>query len=177
MRFREIAPFGALVIEPDPVSDKRGMFARLFDADAFRARGLLVGFVQASTSFNVRRGTLRGLHYRAEADAEAKLVRCTAGAIFDVVVDVRPGSATFGRWQSVELTDENRFTLYVPPGFAHGFETLIDGTEILYQMTAPYAAGADRGILWSDPTLAISWPIPPTVISGRDRALPQLLPI
>jgi dTDP-4-dehydrorhamnose 3,5-epimerase len=171
MRFREITPFEAIIIEPDPVSDERGLFARLFDADVFRARGLPVEFVQASTSFNVRRGTLRGLHYQAKPHAEAKLLRCTAGAMFDVIVDIRHGSATFGQWRSVELSEENRFTLYVPPGFAHGFETLVDGTEISYQMTVPYAADAERGIIWNDPDLAITWPMSPSVISDRDRAL------
>jgi len=174
VRFREIGLSGAFVIEPDPISDERGMFARLFDAGVFRDRGLPSTFVQASTSFNARRGTLRGLHYQTETRAEAKLVRCTTGAIFDVVVDVRPGSVTFGRWQSVELSDENRFTLYVPPGFAHGYETLVDRTEVFYQMTVPYVASADRGVIWDDPTLAIAWPIPPSVMSARDRALPLL---
>lgn len=174
MRFRPIAPFGAVIIEPEPVADKRGMFARLFDADAFLAHGLPVEFVQASTSRNDRRGTLRGLHYQAEPHAEAKLVRCTAGAIFDVIVDIRPRSTTLGRWQSFDLSEENRFTLFIPPGFAHGYEALVDGTEVFYQMTAPQVPGAERGIIWSDPDLAIAWPLAPTVMSDRDRTLPRL---
>jgi dTDP-4-dehydrorhamnose 3,5-epimerase len=174
MRFREVPPFGVILVEPEPLADGRGMFARLFDAEAFRARGLPIEFVQASTSYNPRRGTLRGLHYQAAPYAETKLVRCTAGAIFDVIVDVRVGSPSFGRCQSFELTAENRLTLIVPAGFAHGFETLADGTEIFYQMTQPQVPGAERGVIWSDPDLAIAWPLPPAVMSERDCGLPPL---
>lgn len=174
MRFRDIMPFGATIIEPEASADERGLFARLFDVNAFRERGLPTEFVQASTSYNSRRGTLRGLHYQASPHAEVKLVRCTAGAIFDVIVDVRPGSPSFGRWQSFELSGENRLTLVVPPGFAHGFQTLADGSEIFYQMTQPHVAAAERGILWNDPDLAIAWPLQPTVMSKRDQDLPRL---
>jgi dTDP-4-dehydrorhamnose 3,5-epimerase len=174
VRIRDIPPFGAAIIEPEPTMDERGLFARLFDVEAFRARHLPTEFVQASTSHNGRRATLRGLHYQAEPHAEAKLVRCTAGAVFDVIVDVRPGSPTFGRWQSFELNDENRFTLYVPPGFAHGFETLVDDAEIFYQMTRPHVPASERGIVWNDPDLAIAWPLVPAVVSERDRMLPRL---
>ena len=174
MRFRDISPFGAMIIEPEPATDERGLFARLFDSDAFRAHGLPTEFMQASTSYNQRQGTLRGLHYQAAPHAEAKLVRCTSGAIFDVIVDVRPGSQTFGRWLSFELTDENRLTLVVPAGFAHGFQTLADDSEIFYQMTRPHVPAAARGITWNDPDLAIAWPLEPVVMSERDRALPRL---
>jgi dTDP-4-dehydrorhamnose 3,5-epimerase len=174
MRFREVPLFGAMIIEPEPLADERGLFARLFDADAFRAHHLPTDFVQASASYNLRRGTLRGLHYQAEPFAEAKLVRCTAGALFDVIVDVRPGSPSFGRWQSFELSAENRITLFVPPGLAHGFETLVDGTEVFYQMTNPHVPEAERGVIWNDPDLAIAWPLPPALMSARDRALPRL---
>jgi dTDP-4-dehydrorhamnose 3,5-epimerase len=174
MRFHNITPFGATIIEPEASADERGLFVRLFDADSFRARGLPTDFAQASTSYNSQRGTLRGLHYQAEPHAETKLVRCTAGAIFDVIVDVRPGSPSFGRWQSFELSGANRFTLVIPPGFAHGFETLADGTEIFYQMTRPHVPEAERGVVWNDPGLAIAWPLQPTVISQRDRKLPRL---
>jgi dTDP-4-dehydrorhamnose 3,5-epimerase len=174
MHFRDIPPFGATIIEPEANVDGRGLFARLFDADIFRGRGLPTDFVQASISHNGRRGTLRGLHYQAEPHAETKLVRCTAGAIFDVIVDVRTGSPSFGRWQSFELSSENRLTLVVPAGFAHGFETLADGTEIFYQMTRPHVATAERGIVWNDPDLAIAWPLQPAVMSERDRNLPRL---
>jgi dTDP-4-dehydrorhamnose 3,5-epimerase len=174
MRFRDIPPFGATIIEPEPHADERGLFARLFDADTFRTHGLPTEFVQASTSYNRRRGTLRGLHYQAAPHAETKLVRCTAGAIFDVIVDVRTGSPSFGDWQSFELSGENRLTLVVPPGFAHGFETLTDGAEIFYQMNQPQVPGSEHGIVWNDPDLAIAWPLPPAVMSERDRALPRL---
>jgi dTDP-4-dehydrorhamnose 3,5-epimerase len=174
MRFRDISPFGATIIEPEPVTDGRGLFARLFDLETYRGRGLPTEFVQASTSYNRRRGTLRGLHYQAEPDAETKLVRCTAGAIFDVIVDVRSGSPSFGRWQSFELTADNRFTLVVPAGFAHGFETLVDDSEIFYQMTRAHLATAERGIIWNDPDLAIAWPLQPAILSDRDQNLPQL---
>jgi dTDP-4-dehydrorhamnose 3,5-epimerase len=174
MRFREIPSLGATIIEPEASVDERGLFARLFDVEAFQTRGLPTDFVQASTSYNSQRGTLRGLHYQADPHAEIKLVRCTAGAIFDVIADVRPGSPSFGRWQAFELSSENRLTLVVPAGFAHGFETLVDGTEIFYQMTRPYVTGAERGILWNDPDLAIAWPLEPAVMSERDRNLPRL---
>jgi dTDP-4-dehydrorhamnose 3,5-epimerase len=174
MRFRNAPPLGAMIIEPDAVTDERGVFARLFDLDAFRAHGLPTDFVQASTSYSRRRGTLRGLHYQAAPHAEIKLVRCTAGAIFDVIVDVRPGSPSFGHWQSFELTGENRLTLVVPAGFAHGFETLTDDAEIFYQMTAPHVPAAERGIVWNDPDIAIAWPLQPTIMSERDRLLPCL---
>lgn len=174
MRFRDVRPFGAAIIEPEASIDERGLFARLFDATAFRAHGLPTEFVQSSTSFNARRGTLRGLHYQAPPHSEVKLVRCTAGAIFDVIVDVRPQSPSFGRWQSFELSGENRLTLVVPAGFAHGFQTLADGSEIFYQMTRPHVAEAERGVLWNDPDLAIAWPLEPTIMSQRDRQLPRL---
>jgi dTDP-4-dehydrorhamnose 3,5-epimerase len=174
MHFREISPFGAAIIEPEPATDERGQFARLFDAEIFRQHNLPTEFVQASTSHNIRRGTLRGLHYQAEPYTEAKLIRCTAGAVFDVIVDVRAGSPTFGHWRSFELNDANRFTLYVPPGIAHGFETLVDSTELFYQMTAPRFPAAERGIIWNDPDLAIAWPLTPAVMSDRDRSLPRL---
>jgi dTDP-4-dehydrorhamnose 3,5-epimerase len=176
MRFRNVAPLGATIIEPEANVDERGLFARLFDAHAFREAGLPIEFVQASTSYNRRRGTLRGLHHQAEPHAETKLVRCTAGAIFDVIVDVRPGSPSFGRWLSFELTSENRLTLVVPAGFAHGFETLADDTEVFYQMTRSHVAAAERGIVWNDPDLAIAWPLQPAIISERDRALPRFRP-
>jgi dTDP-4-dehydrorhamnose 3,5-epimerase len=174
MRFQDIQPFGATIIEPEPSMDERGLFARLFDVDAFRAHNLPTEFVQASASYNRWRGTLRGLHYQADPHAEGKLVRCTAGAVFDVIVDVRPSSPNFGRWQSFELSRDNRLTLFVPPGFAHGFETLADDTEILYQMTHPHVPGAERGVVWNDRDLAIVWPLQPTVMSERDQHLPPL---
>jgi dTDP-4-dehydrorhamnose 3,5-epimerase len=165
---------GAFTIEMQRLEDERGFFARSFCAQEFASRGLPAVMPQSSISFSARRGTLRGLHYQAEPHAEIKLVRCTAGAIFDVIVDARPGSPSFGQWQSFELTRENRLTLVVPAGFAHGFETLADDTEILYQMTRPQVPAAERGIIWNDPDLAIAWPLPPLVMSARDQNLPRL---
>jgi len=174
MRFRELPLADAMLIESEPVADERGLFARLFDADSFRSHNLPTDFVQGSTSYNGRRGTLRGLHFQMKPFAEAKLIRCTAGAVFDVVVDIRAASPTFGRWHAVELSADNRFTLFVPPGFAHGFQALADETEVYYQMTKKHVPEAERGIIWSDPALAIAWPMPPTVMSRRDLALPRL---
>src|SRR5690606_499869 len=129
-------------------------------------------FVQSSTSFNSRRGTLRGLHYQAAPHEEAKLIRCTRGAVFDVAVDLRAGSPTRGRWYGIELSAANARTLYIPEGCAHGFQTIADDTELLYHMSVEYVPDAARGIRWDDPTLAIAWPIADPILSARDRALP-----
>ncbi|HEX2086571.1 MAG TPA: dTDP-4-dehydrorhamnose 3,5-epimerase [Solirubrobacteraceae bacterium] len=171
MRFGETPLAGVLTVDVEPSADERGLFARTFDADAFAARGLSTDFPQCSTSFNVRAGTLRGLHYQAGAHAEAKLVRCTAGAAYDVVVDLRHGSATHGRWHAVELSAENRRALYVPRGVAHGFQTLVDATELLYMIDRRYEPSAARGVRWDDPAFGIVWPEPPAerTISARDR--------
>lgn len=174
MRFLPAAFPGAYVIEPEPAHDDRGFFARTFCAREFSQLGLEAEFVQCSTSFNARRGTLRGLHYQREPAAEAKLVRCTAGAILDVMVDVRPGSPTFGRHFSVELTAGNRLALYVPPGFAHGFQTLEDATEVLYQISEYHAPEQAAGIRFDDPRLGLRWPLPVTAISERDRRWPGI---
>ena len=174
MRFREVPLRDAVIIEPDPASDGRGLFARLFDAEAFSAHGLPTIFVQTSTSHNRSRGTLRGMHFQADPFAESKLVRCTAGALFDVIVDIRRGSTSFGRWHGIELSAQNRLAMFVPAGFAHGFLTLTDDTEVFYQMTQAYVPEATRGFAWDDPTVGIAWPISPIVMSERDRTLPRL---
>jgi dTDP-4-dehydrorhamnose 3,5-epimerase len=174
MRFLQMPLSGAILIEPEVIVDERGLFARLFDAEAFNAHNLPTHFVQASTSYNRQRGTLRGLHYQAEPYAEGKVVRCTAGSLFDVIVDVRSGSPTFGRWHGVNLDADNRLALFIPPGFAHGFQTLADHTEIFYQMTQHHVPDAERGITWNDPAIAVAWPIPPAIMSQRDLALPTL---
>ena len=171
MRFHALPLAGAIVIEPEQNSDARGSFARLFDAELFSAQSLPTEFVQSSISFNHHSATLRGLHFQASPYAEAKLVRCTAGAMLDVIVDIRRSSPTFGRHHSVELTAQNRLALFIPKGFAHGFQTLADGTEVYYQMTQKYVPGAARGIAWNDPAIGIAWPHPPAVMSDRDRAL------
>ena len=172
MRFTALQPDGVWLVELEPALDDRGFFARTWDTDEFAARGLDPAVVQASVSSSQRRGTLRGLHYQAEPHAEAKLVRCTAGKVFDVAVDIRDGSATRGHWAGVELSAENRLALYIPPGFAHGFQTLVDDTEVLYQMTTRYSPAHARGIRWNDPVAAINWPISDPILSSRDRGLP-----
>lgn len=157
-----------------PSLDERGLFARTCDSRFFHANGLNSNWVQFSTSYNTRRGTLRGLHYQSAPYGEAKLVRCTRGRIFDVAVDIRPGSATLYNWYGVELTCEERNALYIPQGFAHGFITLEDDCEVFYQMSTEYVADAARGIRFDDPRIAIDWPLPPLCISGRDLDFPRL---
>jgi dTDP-4-dehydrorhamnose 3,5-epimerase len=174
VKFRETPLRGAFVIELERIEDERGFFARSFCKDEFAAHGLAAELAQASVSFNRRRGTLRGMHYQAPPHEEHKVVRCTRGAMHDVVIDVRAGSPTFRRWHAVELTDENRLSLYVPPGIAHGFQTLADDTEVLYQMSVPHHPESARGLRFDDPALAIAWPLAPVCISERDRNFPLL---
>ncbi len=174
MIFSETTLAGALIIDVTRVEDERGFFARCFSADEFAARGLPAAMPQSSISFNARKGTLRGMHFQAPPHAEDKLVRCTAGSIFDVIVDLRADSPTRWRWLGVELTAANRRSLFVPKGFAHGFVTLLDDSEVLYMISTPYAPGFERGVRWNDPTLAIDWPIEPAVVSARDAAYPLL---
>jgi dTDP-4-dehydrorhamnose 3,5-epimerase len=176
MRFTETKVAGAFLIEPEPIADERGFFARTWCREEFTANGLNPELAQANISFNHRRGTLRGMHYQAAPHQEAKLVRCTRGAIFDVAVDLRPGSATYRAWVGAELTDANRAMLYVPEGCAHGFLTLADATEVAYQMSAPYAPAAARGVRWDDPAFGIEWPGEVLVINDRDRGYPDVAP-
>jgi len=172
--FTPTALSGAWVIDMTPAADERGLFARSFCVSEFAAQGLVAPVNQCSVSFNVRRGTLRGLHFQAEPHAEEKLVRCTAGAIFDVIVDLRPDSPTCRQWFGADLSADNRRALYIPRGFAHGFVSLVDASEVLYMMSVPYAADAARGVRWDDPALGIRWPLSPMVISARDAAYPLL---
>lgn len=174
MKFVPTDIFGAWLIVAEPIEDERGSFARLFCRREFEAHGLNPELVQCSTSFNRRSGTLRGLHFQAEPHAEDKIVRCTRGAIFDVVADPRPASPSYRQWRGFDLTADNLAMLYVPRGVAHGFLTLRDDSEILYQMSAFYHAESARGVRWDDPALAIRWPRRPDVISDRDRGLPTL---
>ena len=167
---------GAWVVTPEPIEDQRGLFARTFCTEEFAARGLDTRVAQCNTSFNDRAGTLRGLHYQAEPDGEAKLVRCTQGAIYDVAVDLRPGSPTFRKWFGVELSAANRHAFFIPEGCAHGFQTLQDASEVLYQMSTPYVPGAGRGVRWDDPGFGISWPEPPAggrTMAERDAGYPD----
>ncbi len=174
MIFTESSLAGAYLIEMERIEDDRGFFARSFCADEFAAHGLSTHMPQCSVSFNSRSATLRGLHYQSDPHAEDKLVRCTAGAVFDVVVDLRAGSPTRGRWLGVELTADNRRALWVPKGFAHGFITLADRSEVLYMMSVPHAPGSARGVRWNDPAIAIDWPLEPEHMSDRDAAYPLL---
>ncbi|MFA5951844.1 MAG: dTDP-4-dehydrorhamnose 3,5-epimerase [Hyphomicrobium sp.] len=175
MIFAETPLAGAFVITPEPVTDSRGFFARLFCAKAFAEHGLNPALNQISMSYNALAGTLRGLHLQRPPFGEAKLVRVTTGAIFDVVVDVRAGSPTFGRWFGLELSASNRTQIYIPVGFAHGFQTLTPQVEVLYHISEPYQPGHAAGIRFDDPDLAINWPAPEArTISDRDAALPPL---
>ena len=176
MRFSELPIIGAWSIEPEPRVDNRGEFARTFCAEEFAQHGLAATMCQTSISTNLRRGTLRGMHFRPESDNEAKLVRCTQGKVCDVIVDVRPGSKSFKKWVAVELSAHSRNALYIPPGCAHGFITLMDNTELFYMMSAPYKDGSERGVRWNDPAFAIAWPLPPIVISDRDAQYPDYQP-
>jgi dTDP-4-dehydrorhamnose 3,5-epimerase len=178
MRFLETPLPGVWLIELDLLGDERGWFARSFDAEEFRARGLNPSIAQCNVSFNERRDTLRGMHYQVEPHGESKLVRCVSGAIFDVGVDLRPDSPTYCRWHGVELSTENRRALYLPAGLAHGFQTLAEGAEVLYQMGHPYMPDAARGVRWDDPGFGIQWPEPRAqrTISDKDRAYPDFLP-
>ena len=164
---------GAFVIDVECHSDERGFFARSFCRNELRAYGIEMDVVQCNISFNRLRGTLRGMHFQAP-QAEKKLVRCTRGAIYDVIVDLRPSSATYRGWFGVELTAQNHRTLYVPDAFAHGFLTLEDDTEVFYQMSEFHAPQFARGVRWNDPALAIDWPLSPTVISQKDQAYASL---
>jgi dTDP-4-dehydrorhamnose 3,5-epimerase len=175
MRIESTPLSGACLVHIEPIEDERGFFARAVDAEAFAAHGMASRFPQCSLSFNRRKGTLRGLHYQAPPDMEAKLVRCVRGAVFDVVVDLRAGSPTFGRWWGTEISADNRLAVYVPEGFAHGFQTLVDASELYYQISVAYVAEASRGLAWDDPALAIAWPDRAGAIaSERDRAHPRL---
>ena len=175
MIFRETEIRGCYVVEPEPVEDERGFFARTFCADEFRRRGLNPVVAQSSISYNASVGVLRGLHYQATPHEEAKLVRCSRGRVFDVAVDLREGSATYGRWCAQELSDTNRLAFYIPEGCAHGFLTLERSSELTYQISTPYHPESSRGVRWDDRSLAIRWPeVPVLTISDRDRSLPTL---
>jgi dTDP-4-dehydrorhamnose 3,5-epimerase len=175
MQFEPLIVSGSFAVRPEPVLDERGGFARVFNASDFAARGLVSHFVQHSVSFNTRRGTVRGLHFQIAPFAETKLVRCIRGAVFDVIVDLRPKSPTFRHWCSVELLAIRRDAVYVPEGCAHGFQTLADDCELEYLITPEYVPSATRGVRWDDALLAINWPIWTNItISERDRTLPSV---
>lgn len=167
---------GVMRVEITAHQDERGLFARTFDADLFAAHGMPTHWPHCNVSWNPKRGTLRGLHFQMEPRPEPKLVRCTRGAIWDVAVDLRPQSATYCRWTAAELTADNRSALFIPPGFAHGFLTLADDSEVFYQMGDTYVADLARGVRWDDPAFAIEWPFAPRIIGERDATYGDFRP-
>jgi dTDP-4-dehydrorhamnose 3,5-epimerase len=177
--FHETSIAGAFVVEPERLEDERGFFARTFSSNDFAARGLDARVDQCSTSFNAKVGTLRGLHYQTAPHGEAKLVRCTRGAIYDVAVDLRSDSRSYLRWFGVELSAEDGRALFVPEGCAHGFQTLAEATEVSYQISTPYVPAAARGVRWDDPVFGIEWPQAPSegrTMSRRDTEYPDFSP-
>lgn len=176
MIFTETAVPGAFVVDLEPSEDERGLFARTFCAEEFAARGLAAEIAQCSTSWNRSRGTLRGLHYQREPHGEDKLVRCTRGSLWAVMVDLRPDSPAHCRWACAELSAENRRMYYAPKGIASGFVTLEDDTELFYTMSHPFTPTHYTGVRWDDPAFAIDWPARPRVISDRDRSFPDYRP-
>jgi dTDP-4-dehydrorhamnose 3,5-epimerase len=177
MRFVTTSLTGVFVIEPELRADERGFFARTWCRDEFVGQGLATNWVQCNVSFNHRAGTLRGMHWQAAPFEEIKLVRCTRGAAYDVVLDVRPESATFRKWVGVEITAENHRAVYIPAGCAHGFQTLTDATELFYYMSDSYHPETARGVRWNDPAFAIVWPTcDARIIAARDIAFPDFSP-
>jgi dTDP-4-dehydrorhamnose 3,5-epimerase len=176
MNFQPLALAGSYLIEPEAHADDRGFFARTFCEEEFLHKSLINRFPQSSVSFSARRGTVRGMHFSARPHEETKLVRCTGGVIYDVIVDLRKESKTYLQTTAVELSAYNRRALYVPTGFAHGFQVLEDATEVLYMIDTPFVPGAARGIRWDDPALDIVWPGPVTIIADRDLQFPDWIP-
>jgi dTDP-4-dehydrorhamnose 3,5-epimerase len=169
MIFKETGVKGAYIIEPEPIADERGVFARTFCRREFEKHGLNPDIAQCSTSHNRKKGTLRGMHYQVAPCEEAKLVSCTKGAVYDVIIDIRRNSATYCRWVTVELSAENNRMLYIPEGFAHGFQTLEDDTVVNYQISEFYHPECARGLRWNDPAFRVKWPFNPTIISEKDK--------
>ena len=173
LNFLETKLANAFIVDVQRLEDDRGFFARSWCQEEAAGYGLSPNWVQCNISFNKKKGTLRGMHYQLAPCAEAKLVRCTMGAIYDAIIDLRAESSTFRQWTAVELTAENRRMLYIPEGFAHGFLTLTDNAEVFYQMSEFYAPAHARGLRWNDPAFAIEWPLTPRVISEQDRNYPD----
>jgi dTDP-4-dehydrorhamnose 3,5-epimerase len=176
MIFTETALKGAYIVEIEELGDERGFFARSFCRNEFAVHGLKVDVAQCNISFNRHKGTLRGMHFQIAPKAEAKLVRCTQGSIYDVVIDLRPGSATYCKWAGIELKADNRTALYIPEGFAHGFQTLEGNSEVFYLMFESFYPEYARGVRWDDPTFGIRWPIMNPIISDKDRAYTDYSP-
>ncbi len=173
MLFRSTPLAGAFVVEAEPKPDERGFFARIFSESEFAGQGLVARFPEVSLSRNTRRGTVRGMHFQADPHGETKIVRCVSGAIHDVIVDLRRGSATYLQSFGIELNAEAGAALYIPAAFAHGFQTLRDDTDVLYMIDQPYVPTASRGIRWNDPAIHVTWPLPISVIAERDLRFPD----
>jgi dTDP-4-dehydrorhamnose 3,5-epimerase len=176
MIFEKTGIDGVLRVRLEPHRDDRGAFARTYCSEEFARRGLPSIFEQSSLSYNARTGTLRGMHYQPDPHGEAKFVRCVRGSVFDVAVDIRPDSATRGRWVGEVLSADNGVGLYIPPGFAHGFQTLEGNSDVLYQITPAYRPGLGAGVRWNDPAFAIAWPIEDVFLSERDATYPDFAP-
>lgn len=174
MTFTELPLKGAFTVEPKIFSDERGLFYRSFCKDEFAAIGHTKEWVQMNHSYTAQKATIRGMHYQLPPFSEIKFLRCVRGAVFDVIVDIREGSPTYLQWYGTELSAENRRMLYIPEGFAHGFESLTDDCELIYHHSAFYTAGAEGGLRYNDPRIRIEWPLPPLCISARDRQHPLL---
>jgi dTDP-4-dehydrorhamnose 3,5-epimerase len=172
MKFTETRLKGAYIVEIEKMTDERGFFARSWCQKEFEAQGLAPDVVQTNVSYNMKKGTVRGMHYQISPYEETKLVRCTRGAILDVIIDLRPDSTTYKKWFGLELTADNYKMLFVPEKFGHGFQVLADDTEVTYQVSQFYTPGAEKGIRWDDPAFAIDWPFPVTVISEKDNNWP-----
>jgi len=176
MMFNELSLKGAFIIEHENVVDERGFFARTWDKKIFEKKGLNSNIVQCNISFNKKRGTLRGMHYQEKPFEEAKLVRCTKGKVFEVMIDLRQSSGTFRKWTSVVLSEDDSRMLYTPEGFALGFQALKDKTELFYQMSQYFMPEYSKGIRWNDPIIGIRWPLDPIVISKKDSEWELLVP-
>lgn len=170
MKFKSTPLADLFVIEPEPREDERGFFARVFCIDEFAERGMRTDWLQANVAYNKFKGITRGMHYQHSPNAEVKLVRCTRGSVFDAVIDMRPGSATYRQWYGAELSESNQNMLYVPEGFAHGYQVLADDSELHYMVSARYAPESEDGVLWNDPLVDINWPIRDAVqLSDKDE--------
>jgi dTDP-4-dehydrorhamnose 3,5-epimerase len=174
--FEELAIAGAFRLKPERHTDERGSFARIWCARELAEHGMDARIAQSSLSMNTQRGTLRGMHYSVAPHPETKIVRCVRGSIYDVLIDLRPGSATFGRWVAETLTAENAAALYIPAGVAHGFQTLRDDSDVLYQMNEFYYPECARGVRWDDPAFGVEWPAADRILSERDRSYPDFRP-
>ena len=173
MIFKETPLAGAYVVDLKRLEDPRGFFARAFCADEFKAHGMVPDVLQANLSWNEKRGTLRGMHYQLAPYQETKFIRCVRGSLYDIIIDLRPDSPTFGKSFGIELTADNRTALFVPRDFAHGFITLQDDTEAIYMVSQTYQPGSEAGIRWNDPGFKLSWPMEPVVISDKDANWPD----